>query len=50
LDSDSIKHPIFGSDGNTDFCEMNISAICIFEGILSATQWESVYLNLKSRL
>ena len=50
LDSNSIKHPIFGSDGSTDFCEMSISAICIFGGILTTDQWQSVYLNLKSRL
>ena len=50
LDSDHIKHPIFGSNGSTDFCEMSISAICIFGGILTADQWQSVYLNLKSRL
>lgn len=50
LDADSIKHPIFGSDGSSNFCEMNVSAICIFEGILTAEQWENLYLNLKSRL
>ena len=50
LDADSIKHPIFGSDGSSNFCEMSLSAICIFEGILTAEQWENLYLNLKSRL
>ena len=50
LGTDHIKHPTIGYDGGSGFCEMDLTAVCIFERVLTDDELDGLFINLEARV
>ena len=50
LGTDHIKHPVIGYDGSSNFCEMDLTAVCIFERVLTDDELDGLFINLEARI
>ena len=50
LGADHIKHPTIGYDGSSGFCEMDLTAVCIFERVLTDDELDGLFINLEARI
>ena len=50
LGTDHIKHPTIGYDGSSGFCNMDLTAVCIFERVLTDDELDGLFINLEARI
>jgi hypothetical protein len=50
LGTDHIKHPTIGYDGGSGFCAMDLTAVCIFERVLTDDELDGLFINLEARI
>jgi hypothetical protein len=50
MGTDHIKHPVIGYDGSSNYCEMDLTAVCIFERVLTDDELDGLFINLEARI